>query len=206
VTLALDHVVIAVPDLDAAAAALAARTGLGSTAGGRHPGFGTANRIVPLGSAYLELVAVADPERAAASAFGRWVASAPPSRPMGWAVRTEDLDGVAVRLGLDAVPGSRAAPDGSLLRWRMAGIEAAAAEPFLPFFIEWGEGTPFPGGGDGPGIERLVVRGDAGRLQEWLGGAVLPVEVRPGAAAVCEIAVGVPAEATTRVRADSLAP
>jgi hypothetical protein len=88
----------------------------------------------------------------------------------------------------------------------MAGLERAMAEPFLPFFIEWGEGTPFPGGGDGPGIERLVVRGDAGRLQEWLGGAVLPVEVRPGAAAVCEIAVGVPAEATTRVRADSLAP
>ena len=189
-TLAVDHVLIAVPDLDAAAAALAARTGLASTAGGRHPDFGTANRIVPLGPAYLELVAVADRDQAAASAFGRWVASAPASRPMGWAVRTDDLDGVARRLGLDVLPGSRAAPDGSLLRWRMAGIEAAATEPFLPFFIEWGEGTPFPGGGDGPGIERLVVRGDAGRLREWLGGADLPAEVRPGAAAVCQITVG----------------
>ena len=189
-TLALDHVLIAVPDLDAAGAALEARFGLPSTAGGRHPGFGTANRIVPLGGAYLELVTVADPVQAAASAFGRWVASARPSRPMGWAVRTDDLDGAVRRLGLDAVPGSRSAPDGTLLRWRMAGIEAAAAEPFLPFFIEWGAGTPFPGGRDGPGIDSLRVRGDAGRLRAWLGPAAPPVEVRPGAAAVLEVVTG----------------
>lgn len=189
-TPALDHVLIPVPDLDAAGATLAARYGLPSTPGGSHPGFGTANRIVPLGPAYLELVAVADPVRAAANAFGRWVTSSPPSRPMGWAVRTSDLDGVARRLGLDVRPGSREAADGTLLRWRMAGIEAAAAEPFLPFFIEWGAGTPFPGGGDGPGIERLVVRGDAVRLRGWLGGADLQVEVRPGPAAVCEVVVG----------------
>lgn len=189
-TLALDHVLVAVADLDAAGAALEARFGLASAPGGRHPSFGTANRIVPLGSAYLELVAVDDPDRAAESAFGRWVASAPPSRPMGWAVRTGDLDVVARRLGLEIVPGSRAATDGSLLRWRMAGIERAAAEPYLPFFIQWGEGTPLPGGGHGPGIERLVVSGDAGRLRAWLGGAALPVEVRTGPAAVCEIAVG----------------
>ena len=189
-TLALDHVLVAVPDLDAAGAALAARHGLLSAPGGSHPGFGTANRIVPLGPAYVELVTVADPARAATSPFGRWVASAAPSQPMGWAVRTDDLDGVARRLGLDVRPGSRAAADGTLLRWRMAGIEAAAAEPFLPFFIQWGAGTPFPGGGDGPGIERLVVRGDAGRLRGWLGGADLAVEVRPGPAAVLEIVVG----------------
>jgi Glyoxalase-like domain len=190
VTPALDHVLLAVPDLDAAGAALAARHGLPSAPGGSHPGFGTANRIVPLGPAYLELVAVSDPARAAAGAFGRWVASSPPSRPMGWAVRTAGLDGVARRLGLDVRPGSREVADGTLLRWRMAGVEAAAAEPFLPFFIEWGAGTPFPGGGDGPGIERLVVRGDAARLRGWLGGADLPLEVRPGPAAVLEIVVG----------------
>ena len=189
-TLAIDHVLVAVPDLDVAGEELEARFGLASAPGGRHPGFGTANRIVPLGPAYLELVAVADPARAAGSVFGRWVASAPPSRPMGWAVRTDDVDAVAARLGLAVEPGSRRAPDGSLLRWRTAGIERAAAEPYLPFFIEWGPGTPFPGGGDGPGIERLVVDGAAGRLGEWLGGADLPVDVRPGRTGVSEIAVG----------------
>lgn len=198
-TLALDHVLIAVPDLDAAGAALEARFGLASSAGGRHPGFGTANRIVPLGPAYLELVAVADPGAAAASAFGRWVTSAAPRRLLGWAVRTDDIDAVGARLGLDVVPAARAAPDGGLLRWRMAGIEAAAAEPCLPFFIEWGEGTPFPGGRDGPGIDRLVVRGDAARLRDWLGGAGLPVQVRPGRPGVCAIAVGGLADAITGV-------
>ena len=38
----LDHLVIAVSDL-------AAPTGYESIEGGRHPGWGTANRIVPLG-------------------------------------------------------------------------------------------------------------------------------------------------------------
>jgi hypothetical protein len=60
VTLELDHVLIAVIDLDAAASAFAADHGLDSVTGGRHPGWGTANRIVPLGETYLELVAVVD--------------------------------------------------------------------------------------------------------------------------------------------------
>src|SRR5207253_9345067 len=52
----LDHVLIAVDDLAAAARELEARHGLASIRGGRHPGWGTANRIVPLGQTYLELV------------------------------------------------------------------------------------------------------------------------------------------------------
>ena len=47
-------------DLAAAAREIEARHGLASIEGGRHPGWGTANRIVPLGSSYLELVAVID--------------------------------------------------------------------------------------------------------------------------------------------------
>jgi Glyoxalase-like domain len=37
---------------------------------------GTANRIVPLGEAYLALVAVVDESDAADSVFGQWVAGA----------------------------------------------------------------------------------------------------------------------------------
>ncbi|MCW2985323.1 MAG: hypothetical protein JWR63_2893 [Conexibacter sp.] len=73
---AIDHLVLAVTDLDAAAARLTAATGLAVTPGGEHPDWGTRNRIVPLGRGhgYLELVAVADPRAAAGSAFGRAVA------------------------------------------------------------------------------------------------------------------------------------
>ncbi len=48
-----DHVLIAVPDLASAGQELEARHGLASVEGGRHPAWGTANRIVPLGDSYL---------------------------------------------------------------------------------------------------------------------------------------------------------
>ncbi|MFI5100647.1 MAG: VOC family protein, partial [Actinomycetes bacterium] len=141
----IDHVLAGVPDLDDAAATLQARFGLTALPGGRHPGWGTANRIVPLGSAYLELVTVVDGAEAAGSAFGRWVLAMLRDGPVcGWAVRTEDLDGVAARLTLDVVSGSRLTSTGRWLRWRTAGVDRVSAEPALPFFIEWGAGTVLP--------------------------------------------------------------
>ena len=71
----LDHALIAVHDLVPAARELRAHHGLTSIGGGRHPGWGAANRIVPLGDTYLELIAIVDEDDAAASAFGRWVAA-----------------------------------------------------------------------------------------------------------------------------------
>ena len=191
----LDHVLIAVADLTTAAQEIEARYGLASIEGGRHPGWGTANRIVPLGENYLELVAVVDEAEAADSAFGRWVAGVRPvlDQPLGWAVRTRALDDVAGRLGLSVNAGSRAVPAGGLLRWRSAGIEQAAAEPTLPFFIEWGQGTPFPGNAPaahqaGPiEIAKLVLDGDAARLAAWLGEHRLPIVVRAGRPAVASI-------------------
>ena len=155
----LDHALIAVADLAAAAREIEARYGLASIEGGRHPGWGTANRIVPLGDTYLELVAVVDEGETAKSDFGRWVAGAGADllRPLGWAVRTRTLDDVAGRLGLTTLEGSRASPDGRVLRWRTAGIERAAAEPSLPFFIEWGPGTQFPGRAGGRPTSPLTI-------------------------------------------------
>jgi hypothetical protein len=172
-----------------------ARYGLASIEGGRHPGWGTANRIVPLGETYLELVAVVDEAEAASSVFGRWVAGVDPElgQPLGWAVRTRELDDVARRLALRVSAGSRAAPDGKLLQWRSAGIEQAAAEPSLPFFIEWGQETPLPGRvatthRAGPvEIARLVLDGDAGRLAGWLGNHRLPISSRAGSPGVASI-------------------
>jgi len=140
---------------------------------------------VPLGETYLELIAVVDEAEAAASPFGGWVARARPG-PLGWAVRTGDLDPVAQRLELTVSAGSRATPSGEILRWRSAGIMEAAAEPCLPFFLQWDEGAPFPGRVTtaSAGVERLELSGDADRLSEWLGPHVLPAVVRPGAPAL----------------------
>jgi Glyoxalase-like domain len=195
VVLELDHVLIAVSDLAAAAREIEARHGLASIEGGRHPGWGTANRIVPLGETYLELVAVVDESEAAQSPFGRWVAGVHPklAQPLGWAVRTHQLDDVARRLGLTVEAGSRAGRDGQLVRWRLTGIEQAAAEPSLPFFIEWAHGTSLPGRAHtthragAVRIAKLQLDGDTDRLTAWLGSHRLPITVRPGAPAVASI-------------------
>ena len=190
----VDHVLVATRDLTEAAEELETRHGLRSVEGGRHPGFGTANRIIPLGGAYIELVAVADPTEARESVFGRWVGSAAADllRPLGWAVRTDGLDEVARRRGLVVAAGERVTPTGERLAWRAAGVEQAAAEPSLPFFIEWEPGSPFPGaaGAVSPAsLERLSLVGDPARVASWLDGNVLPVDVLPGQAAVTAVVV-----------------
>jgi hypothetical protein len=201
----LDHVLIAVENLDAAGQELEERCGLSSLVGGRHPSWGTGNRIVPLGDAYLEIVAVLDSAEAAHAPFGRWVGSMVGSTPtpFAWCVRTAALDDVAARLELEPVAGSRETPDGSVLRWRIAGLGQAAATPCLPFFIEWVEGTPFPGRAavdhpaGAPELARLELSGDPERVDEWLDGAPLPVSVAPGEPAITGVVI--------RVGADELA-
>ncbi len=185
--LEIDHLVLGVEDLDVASDALLEHHGLVALPGGRHPAWGTANRVVPLGSAYLELVAVVDPTVAAGSAFGSWVADMAGRRGgWGWAVRTHDMAATAARLGLEVVPGSRVTPSGTELRWWLAGVPTAGSDRTLPFFIAWGEGTPLPGTAqaDHPvGDARLgaiSVETDPHRLARWLGANDLPVHVAPG--------------------------
>ena len=186
---------IAVSDLTAAARELQARYGLASVEGGRHPGWGTANRIVPLGASYLELIAVVDQAAAANSSVGRWVASGASrrGRPLGWAVRTSQLDKVAHRLGLTVSAGSRVTPSGEVLRWRSAGIEQSVADCSLPFFIEWAAGMRLPGTtavahpAAPVAISKLLLQGDPGRLTAWLGDHALPIVVRAGSPEVVAV-------------------
>jgi len=191
----LDHLLFAVDDLEASAAAIEERYGLTSVEGGRHRGWGTENRIVPLGDAYIELVTVVDEQEAAASAFGTWVASARDDAPLGWAVRTDDLDAVTRRLRLTVTQGSRPLPGGRMLTWRLAGLEHAASDPSLPFFIEWSSDSLFPGRARPPlNVDRQVTRvelsGDPARIASWLGEHTLPIALRAGRPEVTAVALG----------------
>jgi len=191
----IDHVVLAVADLSQSVADVEQRFGVRSIEGGPHPDWGTANRIVPLGHTYLELVTVIDPAQADSAAFGRWIAGSLANAPrlVGWAMRVDDLDARAARLGLEVSHGSRIRPDGRTLNWQMAGVETASAEPCLPFLIQWNRGTEWPGQVTvshprGPTrLARLVLDGDPHQLAAWLGPNQMPVEIRPGAPAVAEL-------------------
>ena len=59
--LSIDHAVLAVADLDGAGERIFREHGLASVPGGVHPAWGTANRIIPMGADYLELISVVDP-------------------------------------------------------------------------------------------------------------------------------------------------
>jgi hypothetical protein len=194
----IDHVIYAVEDLDAAARALAEREGLGSVPGGRHEGWGTHNRIVPLGDSYLELIAVADSEEAEGSEFGRAVLRGlTEDRPLvGWVVATDDIDAVANRLGLEVEKKSRETADGSTLSWRLAGLEQATDTGALPFFIQWDvPEEQRPGAADAShdsdprGIAWVEVTGDPDRMRDWLGDADLPVRVTDGQPALSAAAI-----------------
>src|SRR5262245_43120651 len=87
-----------------AARKLQARCGLVCVEGGRHPDWGTANRIVPSGTSYLELVDDGDHEAAAHSSFGRWVATGASSGPAAWL-------GAAHRTTPGPMPGCGSAAD-----------------------------------------------------------------------------------------------
>src|ERR671929_1725171 len=143
-TLALDHVILAVPDLDAAADALQRVLGLRAMRGGRHPTLGTENSLVPLGGAYLELVAVADETAATTSAFGRSALAARTDGPRftGWVARTDDLDAAAD--GGHVVALARETPDGGRITWRMAALERLGDEGVLPPLLSWDDESSAP--------------------------------------------------------------
>lgn len=86
----IDHVIVAVNDLAAAAARFERDYGLSSVEGGRHRGLGTGNRIVPLGRSYVELMAVVDETEQ--SALASWVRAtcAAGDRLAALCLRTDD--------------------------------------------------------------------------------------------------------------------
>lgn len=140
-----DHVLVAVRDLTEAARRFETTYGLRALQGGRHPGVGTANMIIPLGSVYLELIAVVDQEEAQRSPTSRRITRAiEDGRTFAtWAVRTDNLDALREHLRASGVEltapvaGARERPDGVTIRWRTQPLAVPGEASVLPFVIEW---------------------------------------------------------------------
>ena len=150
----IDHLVIACPDPDQAAATLESEVGIAVTGGGRHPGAGTWNRIAWLADAsYLELIGIDDPELASKSPVG---AAALRTLESGGGLATYALLVDEIELtagGLQAAGatigspahGSRTREDGEVVEWWVAIPDRPLAVDGPPFLIqhayvgaEWG--------------------------------------------------------------------
>jgi hypothetical protein len=160
--------------------------------GGHHPGLGTANRVVPLGRQYLELLGVVDRAQAEQSDYGRALLRgiARGDRLVRWSLRTDDIDGVAARLAIVVERRQRLRPDGARLTWRAAGLALSLDQPWLPFFMQWDEPSQYPGAapvehpcGASHAAWLEVCPGDAAKLAQWTQGGdapLRPVDGEPG--------------------------
>jgi hypothetical protein len=158
--------------------------GLTVLEGGRHPGRGTANLIVPFGQQYLELLAVVDEAEARESPQGRPVMAALSTRGPGlarWSVEPDDIETTAGRVGLPTEKRQRVRPDGTTVAWRSVAVDEAWHEPWRCAFMAWDDPRTHPAHADvshrnaATGFARLdVVVPDLPATLQWLGGRVPP--------------------------------
>jgi len=144
----IDHILIGTPSLERGIRELADLTGISPAPGGIHPKFGTHNALLALDRhRYLELIA---PRPGATLSGGfEFLSDVRELAPVAWAAATSDIAKTRRRVQSAGFPttapttGSRRAPDGSLLRWKMFRIEGVRIDE-VPFFIEWGPKTEHP--------------------------------------------------------------
>jgi len=188
----LDHILLGVNDLDRGIAWMEERTGVRAMFGGVHPGRGTRNALLSLDSLrYLEIIAP-DPAQLSsagqAESMGDHLKALTEPHLIGWAAHTMNLMDVvkkAAAAGIDIQnprDGSRARPDGKILRWRSASLQTDF-DGMLPFFIEWAAETIHPSQ-DAPAgctLERFSIESpqvkDIRRVAGQLG---LDVDAKPG--------------------------
>ncbi len=163
---AVDHLLLGVADLERGIQWVEERTGVRPVAGGSHPGRGTRNALLSLGSRqYLEVIAP-DPAQST-STFRIDLRTLKEPRLVTWAAATLDIEAVARaakaagRGVLGPTDGSRARPDGRMLRWRSLAVASTLAvgivEP-IPFFIQWAADAVHPASDSPAGCELKALR------------------------------------------------
>jgi hypothetical protein len=205
--LVIDHVLVAVDDLDATADWLWSEHGLATAEGGRHVDMGTANRIVPLGSAYLELLVIDDDSDDVANPFFRdrlreVLGDGGPPRPFAYVLRGEHdgaFEEAAKSLGQEPFEMRRERSDGSMLTWRLVGMYEALTTGSTPGLIEWQPGDnpgriPVDHKVQPTGISALEIRSAGAELPSWLAPSpalpLRPTDAEPHGPGQITIALG----------------
>jgi hypothetical protein len=195
--LALSQVIIVVPDL-AAAQTRFETMGFTVVEGGRHPGLGTANCLIPLGGSYLELLGVVEPDVAMRTPFGLAALHTTENgqRLARWAFRTDDIDGIAAETGLVPERRSRVNRNGERLSWRSAGISESLLASCRPFFMQWDDPAQFPGAiavdhpNGATAVHEVVVATESpDDIVRWVERAGAPVTVVTGGCSIEKVSV-----------------
>jgi Glyoxalase-like domain len=144
----LDHILLGCSDLERGIAFVEERTGVRAAFGGVHPGRGTQNALLSLGTRrYLEIIAP-DPKQSGTPQYPIITKLTEP-RIIGWAAHPRNLQTLASKLAQSGVAtdgptrGSRNRPDGRILQWETLTLQENAAA-LLPFFIEWSADSVHP--------------------------------------------------------------
>ena len=149
-----DHLILGSRDLDEGIAYMEKLSGYRAAFGGSHPGRGSRNALLKLGTrCYLEILAP-DPEQTKLT-WHMEIATLDQPLLIGWAAPAANLEHVAAELRKNGMactgptPGSRTKPNGEVLRWETVVFEDDKSG-ILPFYINWAEGSPHPST-DAPG-------------------------------------------------------
>ena len=146
----LDHILLGAQTLEVGVAFVEHFTGVQAAFGGVHPGRGTRNALLSLGTRrYLEIIAP-DPEQSAGTSplLDRLQKISEP-KLVGWAAHPRNIQALAAQIKSSGIasegptPGSRKRPDGKVLHWQTLNLEDDN-HGLLPFFIEWTAGSLHP--------------------------------------------------------------
>jgi len=150
-TLTLDHILMAAPDLDSATAVFAGISGVTPAGGGSHPGFGTRNQLLSLGAELFFEIIAPDPAQTEKGRRAEGLEALMAPEMHTFCMRSSDLPAVAARAkaaGIatkDPVAMSRTRTDGVKLEWEILYYDAPDWGDAIPFVIDW-KGSPHPGG------------------------------------------------------------
>ena len=149
-TIAVDHILIAAPDLELGRDYAESLFGVRPEPGGVHPGQGTRNALLGLADdVYIEIIAP-DPEQPADLPLSQYLAGRSRAALAWWCARCDNLERLGVSLreaGIEAGSvdrWSRKTPAGDELGWRLMMPDAPMLGAAMPFLIDWDDMAEHP--------------------------------------------------------------
>lgn len=142
----IDHIILAVNDLDSGIEQFEKLTGIKAEYGGGHPNSYTHNAIVALdGMAYIEILA----PKKELDTVPEFFKNLNQLKPIGFALSTNEIEFLEKTVqdahfktnGIE--DWSRTKPNGDKLKWKLLQIQAPSID-INPFFIDWSEESGHP--------------------------------------------------------------